>query len=58
MRPLLHAVIALLLAEPGRVRVRDVVSWWLTTRVPAVRRIRCRWADRGGRPGWRPSEYR
>lgn len=27
-------------------------------RVPLLRRWRCWWRDRKGRPGWRPSDYR
>ena len=57
MRAAIHTAIAALLT-PGHVRLRDHVAWWLTTRVPAVRALRRRWADRRGRPGFRASDYR
>jgi hypothetical protein len=56
MRDLMHRLIATLLA-PGHVRVRDYIAWH-ATRVPVIRRARCWWHDRKGRPGFRASDYR
>lgn len=41
-------------AEPTRA---DRVRHALTTRVPGIARLRAAWARRGGRPGWRASDY-
>lgn len=58
MRDLLHIVVAWALSEPGHVRLRDLLAWHLSTRSRRIHDLRCRWADRKGRPGWRPSDYR
>ena len=57
MRDLLHTAISAMFA-PGHVRIRDHAAFWLTYRVPVVYRIRARWSDRSGRPGFRAGDFR
>lgn len=55
MRAALHTLIAALM-QPGHVRVRDQVAFWATCHLPLVARLRARWHDRQGRPGFRAWE--
>lgn len=41
----------------GDPRRRDRIAFWLTIHVPGIRRLRCAWATRHGRPGFRPGDY-
>lgn len=56
-RRAIHALVSALLAPSG-VRVRDHVAFLVWRHVRPLRALRAWWRDRGGRPGWRWTDYR